>query len=127
MFPDNAISQACIDCHNDHKDSPKTDWKLNEMMGATTWMYPKQRISVEECLDLLNLLRESVKITYTRYIDKVKTFQNPPVIGAKWPEEGYYLPDVDEFINRVKSKASIVTLNYLLNQAKFDQDKITQG
>ena len=117
MFPDMAISKACIDCHNDHKDTPKSDWQLNEMMGATTWMYPKQKIPLKESLALLNLLRESVKSTYARYIEKVKTFKNPPEIGKKWPEEGYFLPDVDTFLARVKSKASTLTLNYFLDQS----------
>ncbi|MCK5122328.1 MAG: DUF3365 domain-containing protein [Methylococcales bacterium] len=124
MFPDMAISQVCVDCHNDHKDTPKTDWKLNDMMGATTWMYPKQKISLEECLALLNLLRDSIKTAYARYIDKVATFQNPPEIGSKWPKEGYFLPDVNEFIATVKNKASVLTLNSLLEHSKSKPEKV---
>lgn len=115
MFPDYAISEACIKCHNDHKDTPKSDWRLNDMMGATTWMYPKQKITIEECLALLELLRNSIKVAYTRYLEKVKTFQNPPVIGDKWPEQGYFLPEVNSFMARVNASASVLTLNELFH------------
>lgn len=37
MYPDFASAAPCVSCHNDHPDSPKTDWKLNDVMGATTW------------------------------------------------------------------------------------------
>jgi len=34
VYPDLAVSQACIGCHNAHPDSPKRDFKLNDVMGA---------------------------------------------------------------------------------------------
>ncbi|HEY0711601.1 MAG TPA: DUF3365 domain-containing protein [Polyangia bacterium] len=34
VYPDRAVSQACVDCHNSHADSPKKDYKLNDVMGA---------------------------------------------------------------------------------------------
>jgi hypothetical protein len=34
VYPDLAITQACIGCHNAHPDSPKRDFKLNDVMGA---------------------------------------------------------------------------------------------
>ena len=33
MYPDVASAGPCVTCHNDHPDSPKTDWKLNDIMG----------------------------------------------------------------------------------------------
>src|SRR5262249_3886630 len=33
MFPDYASAPECVDCHNRHAQSPKKDWKLNDMMG----------------------------------------------------------------------------------------------
>ncbi|MGI9492795.1 MAG: ATP-binding protein, partial [Geminicoccaceae bacterium] len=30
---DKMVTQACVDCHNNHVDSPKTDWQLNDMRG----------------------------------------------------------------------------------------------
>jgi len=34
VYPDLAVAQACIGCHNAHPDSPKRDFKLNDVMGA---------------------------------------------------------------------------------------------
>ena len=34
IYPDLAVSQACIGCHNAHPDSPRRDFKLNDVMGA---------------------------------------------------------------------------------------------
>ena len=34
VYSDRAISQACIGCHNAHPDSPKRDFKQNDVMGA---------------------------------------------------------------------------------------------
>ncbi|MGQ0696200.1 MAG: Tll0287-like domain-containing protein [Nitrospiraceae bacterium] len=34
IYADRAISQACIGCHNAHPDSPRHDFKQNDVMGA---------------------------------------------------------------------------------------------
>jgi Protein of unknown function (DUF3365) len=34
VYPDLAVTQACIGCHNTHPDSPKRDFKINDIMGA---------------------------------------------------------------------------------------------
>jgi len=115
MFSDIAVSEACISCHNDHKDSPKSDWKLNDIMGATTWMYPKRTVSLAECLAMIKLLRNSYKVAYTRYLQKVLKFKNPPVIGGKWPRDGYYLPNDDEFYQQATKLASKNTMQTILD------------
>lgn len=40
VYPDVAVSDACTSCHNDHKDSPKTDFKLGEVMGGVVIRVP---------------------------------------------------------------------------------------
>ena len=34
VYADIAVADACIDCHNKHKDSPRTDFKKGDVMGA---------------------------------------------------------------------------------------------
>ena len=34
VYSDRAITQACIGCHNAHPDSPKRDFKQNDVMGG---------------------------------------------------------------------------------------------
>jgi hypothetical protein len=40
IFPDRAISRACVTCHNSHESSPKRDFKLNDIMGGLAILIP---------------------------------------------------------------------------------------
>lgn len=40
VYPDIAVSEACTKCHNNHKDSPKTDFKIGEVMGGVVIRVP---------------------------------------------------------------------------------------
>jgi len=40
IYPDLAVAQACIGCHNSHPDSPKRDFKINDVMGAIVISIP---------------------------------------------------------------------------------------
>ena len=34
IYPDVAVAPACVTCHNNHKDSPRNDFKLGDTMGG---------------------------------------------------------------------------------------------
>jgi len=34
VYADVAVAEACVNCHNNHKDSPRKDFKKGDMMGA---------------------------------------------------------------------------------------------
>jgi hypothetical protein len=40
IYADRAVAQACITCHNGHKDSPRTDFKMGDAMGAVVLRIP---------------------------------------------------------------------------------------
>lgn len=40
IYPDVAVAPACIACHNAHKDSPRSDFKLGEVMGGVVIRIP---------------------------------------------------------------------------------------
>lgn len=40
LYADIGVAAACVDCHNDHKDSPKTDFKLGDVMGGVMIRIP---------------------------------------------------------------------------------------
>ena len=40
MYADRAVSQAWIGCHVAHPDSPKRDFKQNDVMGAVMVTFP---------------------------------------------------------------------------------------
>jgi len=40
VYPDPAVAPACVDCHNDHKDTPKSDFKIGDIMGGVVIRIP---------------------------------------------------------------------------------------
>jgi hypothetical protein len=40
VYPDRAVAMACITCHNGHKDSPRTDFKMGDVMGGVVIRIP---------------------------------------------------------------------------------------
>jgi hypothetical protein len=40
VYPDIAVAEACVKCHNEHKDSPRRDFKLGDVMGAVVIRLP---------------------------------------------------------------------------------------
>ncbi|AKH69367.1 Protein of unknown function (DUF3365) [Spongiibacter sp. IMCC21906] len=40
VYPDVAVAAPCVDCHNGHKDSPKTDFQLGDVMGGVVVRVP---------------------------------------------------------------------------------------
>ncbi|HEX4997754.1 MAG TPA: DUF3365 domain-containing protein [Terriglobia bacterium] len=40
VYPDVAVAEACINCHNDHEDSPRHDFKMGETMGGVVVRIP---------------------------------------------------------------------------------------
>jgi hypothetical protein len=40
IYADRAFAQSCIGCHNAHPDSPRHDFKINDVMGAVVITIP---------------------------------------------------------------------------------------
>jgi adenylate cyclase len=114
MFADRAVAEACVTCHNDHPNSPKHDWAMNDVMGATTWTHPAESVSLAELLALIEALRGSVAEAYGAYLDKARGFDAPPAIGAEWPADAYALPTTEVFMARVRANTGEATLQALL-------------
>jgi hypothetical protein len=114
IYPDIASANACVDCHNAHPETPKRDWKLDDMMGATTWTYPADELSLAEAMRLIAVLRASIREAYTAYVDKARTFATPPTIGEKWPKTGPFLPTPEIFMDEAARRSSPETLARLL-------------
>lgn len=117
MFPDIASAQPCVKCHNEHPKSPRKDWKLNDVMGATTWSYARKDVSVDELVTILAAYRASAIESYEAYLKKTAAFAPDarPQLGERWPTEGMFLPDVATFRKRVEERNSAKTLEALLN------------
>ena len=40
VYADVAVAQVCVTCHNEHKDTPKSDFKLGDVMGGVVIRIP---------------------------------------------------------------------------------------
>lgn len=40
VYADTAVAQACVTCHNEHKDTPRSDFKLGDVMGGVVIRIP---------------------------------------------------------------------------------------
>lgn len=40
VYADIAVAPACVTCHNDHKDTPRSDFKLGDVMGGVVIRVP---------------------------------------------------------------------------------------
>lgn len=40
VYPDVAVAEACTSCHNEHKDTPKTDFEIGDVMGGVVIRLP---------------------------------------------------------------------------------------
>jgi len=123
MSPDIAVVKPCVTCHNEHPESPKTNWKLNDVMGATTWLYPEQTISVSDALNLLAELRNGFRFAYQYFLDEVGQMPKNYQVGDKWPGDGYFVPSKDAFMKEFSRRASDSTLNKLLLHLTSDKLK----
>lgn len=116
MFADLASAGACVSCHNDHPQTSKTDWKLGDVMGATTWQYPKDSLTYKETVAVLNSYAKGTVDIYMEYLDEIEAFKESekPEIGNKWPAEGNYLPTPEVFLDSVRKLSSYETMKHLV-------------
>lgn len=40
IYPDIAVADACVECHNDHEDTTKSDFKIGDVMGGVVIRIP---------------------------------------------------------------------------------------
>ena len=40
VYPDYAVVEACVQCHNNHKDSPRKDLRVGDVMGGVVIRIP---------------------------------------------------------------------------------------
>ncbi len=116
MFADLASAGACVSCHNDHPQTTKSDWKLGDVMGATTWQYPKDSLTYKETVAVLNSYAKGTVDVYLEYLDEIEAFEesDKPEIGDRWPAEGKYLPSAEVFLDSVKKLSSYETMKHLV-------------
>jgi hypothetical protein len=79
IFPDIAISKTCISCHNNHTQSPKTDFEIDDVMGGIFIDFPLGRrtpksahkkflLAPEVVADYVHSILEANRTIYARHI-----------------------------------------------------------
>ncbi|NIJ44387.1 hypothetical protein FHR24_000826 [Wenyingzhuangia heitensis] len=116
MFADVAGAPACVSCHNKHPKTTKTDWKLGDVMGTTTWQYPADSLSYTEAMSVLKAYRDGTTAVYNDYLEEIKNFKESekPEVGKKWPSNGKYLPAPEVFIDSVRKLSAYITMSSLM-------------
>lgn len=114
MFSDLAVAEACVTCHNGEPESARTDWTLGEVMGATTWSYPKSEVTTAEALTLVAALRAAFCDAYAEYLSAAENFGAPPAVGSEWPADAFALPSAEVFLAEAERRMSAGTLRRLL-------------
>lgn len=125
MFADIASAPACVTCHNEHPDTPKTDWALGDVMGATTWTHPRSQVSAQEYAAMIDATYRGIEASYGSYLRELEGHARPPEIGAGWPSEGYEVPSARVYMDALRSVTAQVVLAQML--LSLDPDHEPEG
>jgi len=104
IYPDLAVNDSCVSCHNNHPESPKKDFKLGDVMGGILINLPlgvhaaesepeKHLLPPEVVTDYIHSILESNRTVYSKFI--VDRLQMNKVIFASeywWAENALPLP-----------------------------------
>lgn len=98
IYPDNAVAESCVSCHNHHPKSPKTDFKLGEVMGGIVIDLPLGRrlkkspddqfvLPPEVVADYVHSVLESDRTVYARHV--VDRLQSKGILSVteNWEKE----------------------------------------
>jgi len=114
MFADPASAKPCVSCHNDHTASPKKDWRLDDVMGAATWIYPDAEVSPATFSALVRNVYAGVETAWATYLAKSAGFADPPRVGPAWPgKDSRTLPDPKTFLDEVYRASAPAVLRVL--------------
>lgn len=115
LYADVASANGCVACHNAHPDSPRKDWRLGDVMGATTWTYPDTSVSPAAYLAAITALYRATGDAWDAYLAKAAQFADPPLIGADWPDtKANRLPDRSVFLAEVRRASAAAVLDDLI-------------
>jgi len=104
IYPDKAVTKACIKCHNHHPRSPKTDFKMGDVMGGISIVLPLNgngkniaeedyRIPAEVVADYIHSVLESDRHVYSKHV--VNRLQEKNIVYASenwWEDNALLLP-----------------------------------
>jgi uncharacterized protein DUF3365 len=102
IYPDKAVTKACIKCHNNHPKSPKRDFNFGDVMGGISIVLPlndavenggKRLIPAEVVADYIHSVLESDREVYSEHV--VNRLQKNNIVYASenwWEDNALLLP-----------------------------------
>lgn len=104
VYPDKAVTESCVECHNIHPSSPKKDFKKGDVMGGIHISFPVNKlkkkskgsvfgVSPRRTADFVHAILEADRTVYARHI--VNRLQKKKVVFASenwWEDNTLLLP-----------------------------------
>ena len=118
IYPDIAVSETCVTCHNNHPNSPKTNFKKGDVMGGIIIDLPLGR-RTEKNVDEKFLLAPEVVADYVHSVlDSDRTVYARHIVNRL--EERGILQSKEKWEN---AKAIMLPAQFLLNSAEAIKSK----
>lgn len=104
IYPDFAVTESCVSCHNSHPKSPKNDFKVGDVMGGIIINIPLGKhgskkakkallIPPEIVADYVHAVLDSDRTVYSKYV--VDRLQMKNILNASetwWKDDSLLLP-----------------------------------
>jgi len=104
IYPDKAVTKACVTCHNHHPETVKNNFQLGDVMGGIIIKIPVNKdlkdpktgeflVPAEVVADYVHSVIESDRTVYSEYI--VNRLQNENIVYASehwWEDNALMLP-----------------------------------
>lgn len=98
IYPDMAVTDSCVSCHNHHPGSPRSDFKRGDVMGGIIINFPLGRyvskdpgeqflIAPEVVADYVHSVLESDRTVYARHIVNRLEEKNILSVKESWRKE----------------------------------------
>lgn len=111
------LSSSCVNCHNTHRDSPKTDWKVGDLRGILEITQPLDTITQNTQGELKNLFLLLVGLSFlgvtglTLAISRLR--QNAKQLEQRVRERTAQLQETNVELLKEQEKSDRLLLNIL--------------
>jgi hypothetical protein len=118
IYPDKAVTESCVSCHNNHPKSPKTDFKIGDVMGGIVIDLPLGRRFIkkpsdqflfppEVVADYVHSILKSNRAVYAKHV--VDRLESKGIISASE--------------NWEKDKTLMLPAQFLMNTSRLVREK----
>jgi hypothetical protein len=126
VYPDIAVSETCVTCHNNHPNSPKTDFKKGDVMGGIIIDLPLGRrteksvdekfmVAPEVVADYVHSVLDADRTVYAKYIVNRLEEQGQLHTKEKWENDPSAMLPAQFLLNSAKAiRSKKLGLNFRL-------------